>query len=418
MATASQSGEKALPGGDVAIATRVAGLSVLLNALLAGAKYGLGAWSGSMALRADAFHSAGDVIASLSVLVGIFLSRLRRATFPYGLYKVENLVALLSGGAILLAAWEIAREAVQQAASVEAPAALRNVPLTILGAVVLIILPLVFSRYEARMARETGSPALEADSGHMLAEVFSGGVIIASLAASGLGWHFDWIAALVVAVFVARTGWHISVGAIRVLLDASVEREVLNAVEKAIVSHPSVVEITDLRGRNAGSFRFIQASVVLNVHDLELAHEVSQQIEQAVKKAAANVDDVVIHYAPYEKPTILYGFTLDENGTIAEHFGDAPEFEIVTVDTHERRVAERRREPNRFGAKEHGRGIKVAQGLLDMGVDVVVTRTALEDKGPYFALHDARVRIVLTDSTSVEEVLQSEGIQVEATVGD
>ena len=343
---------------------------------------------------------------------------MRRKSFPYGLYKVENLVALVSGAAILLAAWEIGKEAIQQAASPEAPAPLQNVPLTIAAAAALMLLPLAFSRYEARVARDTGSPALEADSGHMLAEVFSGAVIIASLVASRLGWQFDWVAAVVVSVFVARTGWHVSVAAIRVLLDASVERGILNAVERAILDHPAVVQVSDLRGRNAGSFRFIQANVVLNVHDLELAHEASQEIERAVREAAANVDDVVIHYAPYEKPTVVYAFTLDEHGMIAEHFGDAPEFEIVTVDAEQRRVLDRRRHPNSLGTEEHGRGIKVAQALLDMGVDVVVTRTQLENKGPYFALHDARVRIVVTDSESVDDVLVSEGLQVEATVAD
>jgi predicted Fe-Mo cluster-binding NifX family protein len=178
------------------------------------------------------------------------------------------------------------------------------------------------------------------------------------------------------------------------------------------------VEVSDLRGRNAGSFRFIQANVVLSVHDLDLAHEVSQEIEQAVRKAATNVDDVAIHYAPYEKPTVVYAFTLNEHGMIAEHFGDAPEFEIVTVDAEDRRILQRRRQPNDLGTEEHGRGIKVAQALLDMGVDVVVTRTQLENKGPYFALHDARVRIVVTDSTSVDDVLESEGLELEAPVGD
>ena len=75
---------------------RVAAYSFLVNTLLMVAKYGLGIVSGSLALKADAIHSLADVVSALTIFLGIHISGRKTKTFPEGLYKVENLVALFS----------------------------------------------------------------------------------------------------------------------------------------------------------------------------------------------------------------------------------------------------------------------------------------------------------------------------------
>ena len=55
------------------------------------------AWfSGSSALLADKIHGFSDTFASLPVFVGIWLSKRKSEAFPWGLYKVENFVPLVS----------------------------------------------------------------------------------------------------------------------------------------------------------------------------------------------------------------------------------------------------------------------------------------------------------------------------------
>ena len=82
---------------------KVAVLSIMNNLALSAIKLGLSFLSGSIALIADAIHSFTDVIASLTVLAGLRISRRTSKTFPYGLYKVENLVSLLTAFAIFFA---------------------------------------------------------------------------------------------------------------------------------------------------------------------------------------------------------------------------------------------------------------------------------------------------------------------------
>ena len=119
----------------------VALYSIGINILLASLKAGLAVATGSLALAADAIHSLVDVVASAVVLAGLLIARRKTRSFPYGLYKVENLVSVVVALLIFLAGYEIAREAVvapfHQIAS--SPAALGGVGLTVL-------IPYLFSR--------------------------------------------------------------------------------------------------------------------------------------------------------------------------------------------------------------------------------------------------------------------------------
>jgi len=237
-----------------------------------------------------------------------------------------------------------------------------------------------------------------------------------SLLASLKGIYVDWIATLVIVVFIGRTGWHITVGAIRVLLDASVEREVLNAVEDVMLAQPEVVGVGGLRGRNSGSFRFIEAAVTLNVHDLEAAHEVSRRIEAAVRDAATNVDSVLIHYEPVQKETYVYAFPTEDGRTISPHFGEAHGFLLVTVSTVDKRVAEVERLDNPFTKIAHGKGIRAAEMLVQRGADAVFVRESLRGRGPQHVFGEARARLGVTEAESIEAALAEDGVEVSGDV--
>lgn len=86
---------------------KVALFAIGINLLLFGIKYTFSTLSGSIALKADAFHSLSDVVASSTVFVGLIIAKRKTKSFPYGLYKVENLASVLVALAILYAGYEI-----------------------------------------------------------------------------------------------------------------------------------------------------------------------------------------------------------------------------------------------------------------------------------------------------------------------
>ena len=62
---------------------KVALLAIGVNLVLFGLKYIFAALSGSIALKAEAFHSFSDVIASSTVFAGLILARRKTRSFPY-----------------------------------------------------------------------------------------------------------------------------------------------------------------------------------------------------------------------------------------------------------------------------------------------------------------------------------------------
>ncbi len=67
--------------------------------------------SGSLAVEAEMVHNLVDLLTAVAVLIGLKLSTRKSKDFPYGLYKLENVVAVVLAVMIFFTAYEIARDA-------------------------------------------------------------------------------------------------------------------------------------------------------------------------------------------------------------------------------------------------------------------------------------------------------------------
>jgi len=63
---------------------------VFINSFVFFIKYFLALYSGSIAIRAEAFHSLADVLASATVCGGLIIANRKTRTFPYGLRELHN----------------------------------------------------------------------------------------------------------------------------------------------------------------------------------------------------------------------------------------------------------------------------------------------------------------------------------------
>jgi cation diffusion facilitator family transporter len=271
--------------------------SIGVNLLLVAIKGGLAYLSGSVALLADAIHSSTDVVSSITVLAGIKISKRKSKNFPYGLYKVENFVSLLSSIFIFVAGYEIVKTVFLE------PFRLKTeyLPYAMAGLVVSMGITFAFSRYELREGKAIGSPSLIADAKHIRTDMMSSCVILAGLIGGLFDLQLDRIAAIVVVVLVFKAGAGIFADAFRVLLDASLDFETMDQVKTIILKDPAVVDINGLLGRNSGQYKFIEADITIRTTDLEKAHLVSERIEKRIRQKVAHVDQILIHYAPRRK---------------------------------------------------------------------------------------------------------------------
>jgi len=380
---------------------RVAFLSLGLNIALVAIKLALSQVSGSLTLRADAIHSLVDVFASAALIIGLHLSMRKSAEFPYGLYKVENVVSVAIAFLLFLTVYEILTEAVMGDPSVVSYSGW-----VLVAVAALIPVPYLFGAYQERVGRRFNSPSIIADGIQHKADVLSSLVVFFALVGQYLSLPLDRIGAVIISIFILRSGWDILKSGMRVLLDASVDHETLEAIHATILAEPGVTEVRRVTGRNSGRYIFVEADVVLRLGDLERAHLVSQRIESAIRAQVPNVDSVIIHYEPRQKTGIRYAVPLaDHKGTISDHFGDAPYFALVDIDLIGKRIERQEIVENRHAGNEKGKGIRVAEELLARKVDTVVTREDLEGKGPGYAFATSGVLTEMTDASTLPDLL-------------
>lgn len=380
---------------------RVGIYSLLVNLALVGAKLTLSIIAGSLALRADAIHSLVDVFGSIALILGLFISGRKSKSFPYGLYKVENLVSVIISVLLFLTAYEIVREAIT-GEMVAVPYG--GWVLGVVGA--LILVPFLFGRYEVSVGKKVNSPSLIADGSQFKADVLSSSVVFFALIGQRFGLPLDRIAAAVIALFIVRAGWGLLANSMRVLLDASIDQGTLEQVRLVIMAEPAVSGVQDVTGRNSGRYFFVEAVVTLRISDLERAHSVSERIEDRIRKTVPNVDRVLIHYEPQSKTQLRYAVALTSTqGKISQHFGESHYFALVDVDFKEKKVQRQEIVANPHLDLTKGKGIKVAEFLLSYKPDVIVARENLSGKGPGYAFAEAGVETIQTEAKSLDEFL-------------
>jgi cation diffusion facilitator family transporter len=380
---------------------RIGIYSILVNLVLVGIKLSLSLMSGSVALLADAIHSSTDVISSATVFAGIKISKRTSKGFPYGLYKVENFVSLLSSIFIFLAGYEIVHTVFFETQELKT----ETLPYAMGGVLLTMVITFAFSRYELREGKAIGSPSLIADAQHIRTDLLSSGVILAGLFGTIFGLKLDKAAALVVVVFVVRAGISILMDALRVLLDASIDFRTMDQVKTIIMQDPRVTSINALWGRNSGPFKFIEADIVVKAESLEKAHFVSRKIEKEIRRTVSRVDHILIHYEPQKKETTTCAVPLSEDRMVlAEHFGSAPYFYVATRRERDGVLVSEAYHHNPFSGDEKGKGIKISEWLLEKGIDRVYSPKEFKGTGPGYVFSDAGVEVIVSGNKTLRDI--------------
>ncbi len=375
--------------------------SIGINVTLIGINLLVARASGSLAVGAELIHNAVDLLTAIAVLAGLRLATRKTAQFPYGLYKLENIIAVGLAGMTFLTAYEIAREALF--ATAQPPTVTFW---TLAGVVIAWIIPLVFSAFELRAGRAANSPALIADALEYRAHVFTTGVVFAALIGQWVNVPLDRIAALLIVIAIVKTGWDLLSDGMRVLLDASLDAETLVQVRELITTDPTVTALRWVTGHNAGRFRFLEAEVTLRVHDLEQAEAAVQRMDSAIRAAVPHIERVLIHATPQERTHMRVAVPLETpEGALSPHFGEAPYFALVTVRLADGAATTQTVHLNPHQGEEKAKGIHVAEWLVTQKADVVLLREELSGKGPVYVFGEAGVEIRRTEATTLTEAL-------------
>jgi cation diffusion facilitator family transporter len=272
----------------VALGSLVAGIVLVVAKLFAGLA------TGSLGLVSEAVHSSLDVVASAFALVAVRAARKPADDeHPYGHGRAENLAAFTEGLLLLLTAAGIGYEAVLRllGSHAEVNAAWYAIALMAIAIVVEAGRGAVLRR----VGQLAGSQALEADALNRGADVLSSAGVLAGLIAARAGYPLaDAIAALLVAVLVARAAVQITWRAGDILLDrapSGTESELRRAISRVA----GVRAVRAVRVRRSGPHLIGDARIVTRrMLSIEAAQNLSDEVRGAVAAALPNVELSVI----------------------------------------------------------------------------------------------------------------------------
>jgi len=148
-------------------------ISIFLMLLLAIIKLVVGFFSKSVALKAEGIHSLSDSLASFIGFISIYMSEKKHEKFPYGLYKLENIGAMFISFFLFFAAYDMFMDVLFGHYKID-----RQYISWGLGVgIISMLITFGFSVLERIAAKKHNSPALMADSEHMLVDGFGSFVI-------------------------------------------------------------------------------------------------------------------------------------------------------------------------------------------------------------------------------------------------
>ncbi|MBN2656369.1 MAG: cation diffusion facilitator family transporter [Spirochaetales bacterium] len=388
---------------------RIAFAAFALNLILASVKAWLAYRSGSSAIKASVIDSTADCVASLAVFLGILISTRKTSQFPMGLYKIENLISVIVSLFIFIAGYEIIRSLFVEESGTAPAVGMREVLIMSLSTLVVYL----FGLYTLARGRRNGSPTLIAEGKHRLVDTASSLIVVVStvLAYFGIsavfGISLDKLAAVFVLIFIVRAGWELLTDGMKVLLDASLEPELLEMASGIIRNHDSVIDLKSLMGRNAGRFRFMQAAVTLKEKELPAAHRVADELEAEIRRAIPRVERIIIHYEPEEKEFYRHALPVADERMRGEGiFGDVPVFAFLSLKKNISpelsdflsEGVERGNNPGCLAGKQ--KGILTAEWLGELGVDYLWVNKDQLSKGAEHALKNQGIQIKELSSRS------------------
>ncbi len=280
-----------------------AALSIVSNSTLILLKVIAGTVTGSVALLTEALHSSFDLIASVVAFVSV-----RKADVPadddhpYGHEKFEDMAAAIEGMLILVGSGVIVFESVRRLVVGGEVHAL-GFGMAVLA--ISVVVNLVVSARLRTRARETGSPALQADAAHLRTDAATSAGVFVGLALvqiTGEEW-LDPVVALLVAASIVVAGVRILRSSSRVLIDEALPLEELAAIEEEVLGFGprGVAGFHKLRARRAGARRYVDLHVQFRSGTtLEAAHATSHVLQAAIRRRVAGAD-VLIHLEPEDR---------------------------------------------------------------------------------------------------------------------
>lgn len=286
---------------ETKIVRRLSAVGIVGNILLVIFKLYAGIAGRSSAMVSDAIHSLSDVFATLIAALGVRISRKKPdKEHPYGHDRFECLASLILGAILAATGLGIGYSGLKaiiggEFAALKAPSAI-----ALVAAVVSIVTKEAMYQYTRYYAVKMKSSAFMADAWHHRSDAFSSIGSLIGIGGAMLGCTvLDSVASVVICICILKVGYDILKEAVNNLVCTSCGPSYDEELKKFMAGIPGVESVDLVLTRKFGNKIYIDAEISVNGKmSLEEAHQISENVHDAVEARSDEIKHIMIHVNP------------------------------------------------------------------------------------------------------------------------
>ncbi|MCM3163310.1 cation diffusion facilitator family transporter [Metabacillus litoralis] len=272
-------------------------ISIAAYVFLSTVKLISGYMGNSDALKADGLNNLTDVIASVTVLVGLrFAQKPADENHKYGHSRAETIASLIASIIMFTVGIQVIVDAFN---NLRSPAETTPQLFTAFVALFCAIFMFFVYRYNRNLSKKLESKALYAASQDNRSDALVSIGAVIGIVGAYLGWGFlDPIVAGIVGLIIIHTAYGIFKEAVHDLTDGY-DAEKLKEIEETIKNTPGVTFVKDIKARVSGNQTTVDAIVfVKSTLSVVEGHGITDKIEERLRDMY-NIERVHIHIEPH-----------------------------------------------------------------------------------------------------------------------
>ena len=286
---------------NVQIAMQTSIVTIIANVVLSAFKLFAGFFANSAAMISDAVHSLSDVLSTIIVMIGVKLAgKQSDKEHPYGHERLECAAAIILSTILFATGLFIGYTGITK--TIEGSGGDIAIPggLALIAAIVSIVMKEAMYWYTRAASKKTGSGALMADAWHHRSDALSSVGSFAGILGARLGLPIlDPIAAIVISLFILKVSVDIFKDALRKMTDTSCDDEFVTELRAVVAEQEDVLGIDNISTRLFGDRIYVDIEISADKNStLTQAHEVAQQVHDAIEKRFEKVKHCMVHVNP------------------------------------------------------------------------------------------------------------------------
>lgn len=275
----------------------VAILGIIGNLFLAIAKIFVGTIYRSQGLIADGANSIGDIINSFITLIGNkFASKPKDEDHQYGHGKAEAVATQVIGIILCFIAYKIFTNSF----SVFKTKEIMNFNWLILSIGFIVITTKYFMYlYTIKIGKKYNNTLVLANAADHKTDIFvTSGTIIGVLFSKFNLWWMDPIIGMLISVWILIQGISISKSAIKILMDSSIDKKMLEKLKSIISSVDGVLDVQKITTHTMGIGYSVEVRIgVLSTLTVDEGHKIASSVK-ALLMQESEIGDVIVHINP------------------------------------------------------------------------------------------------------------------------